>query len=104
MKNCFSFQLSLAELGIIPGTSVLSVDDVLLTVPATSLAGLQGVEIFSTKVGEVRTRDSLYQETAYQVVLPDPPELVPRVLAHVKSKVCPGADPWDHLRLHMSVS
>ena len=91
-------------MGVIPGTTDLVGPVETLDVSGSKRGPLSGVEVFATKIATLRTVESLYHEVAYQVVIPHPSGLIPRVLAYVREHVCPAADPWDHLRLHISVS
>lgn len=98
-------------MGVIPGTTLLSTTELLLDAPVP-LEGqnssvdsrCQGVEVFSTEIGSLKTPQCHYRDMAYQVVMPNPPRFIPKILGYVRAHVCPGADPWDHLRLYLSVS
>ena len=91
-------------MGVIPGTTSLSVPEVVLEAPPGLSGRLPGVEVFSTEVASLRTSTCFYKDVAYQVVMPNPPVFIPRILKYVRAHVCSGADPWDHLRLYLSVS
>ena len=102
-KSDFSFKLSLSEIGVISGTSSLSADELCLKGPSTNCP-LPGVEVFSTEVASLTTNQCFYRDMAYQVVMPNPTHFIPKILGYVRAHVCSGADPWDHLRLYLSVS
>ena len=98
-------------MGVIPGTTSLSTPELLLDAPVSLESQspkidprCQGVEVFSTEIGSLRTPQCHYRDMAYQVVMPNPPRFIPKILNYVRTHVCPGADPWDHLRLYLSVS
>ena len=91
-------------MGVVPGTTDLSSPEVVLDAPAGLTGRLPGVEVFSTEVASLKTATCYYKDVAFQVVMPNPPTFIPRILNYVRAKVCPGADPWDHLRLYLSVS
>ena len=91
-------------MGVIPGTTSLSTTELLLDQPVSHEGDLPGVEVFSTEVASLQAAQCYYRDMAYQVVMPNPPAFVPKILNYVRSHVCPGADPWDHLRLYLSVS
>ena len=94
-------------MGVIPGSTSLSAPIVTLDAPP-GLDGLDGrlpgVEVFTAEVAALTTKTCSYRDLAVQVVMPNPPDFIPRILNHVRANVCSGADPWDHLRLHLSVS
>ena len=89
---------------MIAGTTSLSVPEVILEAPLGLSGRLPGVEVFSTEVASLRTSTCFYKDVAFQVVMPNPPVFIPRVLKYVRAHVCSGAEPWDHLRLYLSVS
>ena len=98
-------------MGVIPGTTSLSTPELILDAPVPLESQFpkvdprcQGVEVFSTEIGSLRTPQCHYRDMAYQVVMPNPPQFIPKILSYVRAHVCPGADPWDHLRLYLSVS
>ena len=90
-------------MGVIPGTTSLSADELCLEGPSTDCP-LPGVEVFSTEIASLKTNQCFYRDMAYQVAMPNPSQFIPRILGYVRAIVCPNADPWDHLRLYLSVS
>ena len=89
---------------MIPGTTSLSTAELLLEAPDSDSGLLSGVEVFSTEIASLKAAQCFYRDMAYQVVMPNPEEFIPKILGYVRAHVCPGADPWDHLRLYLSVS
>ena len=95
--------MSLSELGVIPGTTDLSASAVVLEA-AEGISGFKsGAEVFSTEVAFVKTSTCFYRDVAYQVVMPKPSNFIPDITCYVRSNVCSGADPWDHVRMYLSV-
>lgn len=91
-------------MGVIPGSTSLSAPIVTLDAPPGLDGRLPGVEVFTAEIAALTTKTCSYRDLAIQVVMPNPPAFIPRVLNYVRANVCSGADPWDHLRLHLSVS
>ena len=91
-------------MGVISGTTSLSADELLLDSPDSLKVPLPGVEVFSTEIASLKTSQCFYRDMAYQVAMPNPSLFIPRILSYVRTHVCSGADPWDHLRLYLSVS
>ena len=89
---------------MIPGSTSLSAPIVTLDAPPGLDGRLPGVEVFTAEVAALSTKTCSYRDLAIQVVMPNPPNFIPRILDYVRANVCSGADPWDHLRLHLSVS
>ena len=90
-------------MGIIPGTTDLIADELHLEGPSTNCP-LPGVEVFSTEIASLKTNQCFYRDVAYQVAMPNPSHFIPKILGYVRANVCSGADPWDHLRLYLTVS
>ena len=106
MKKLFFhyyFQLSLSEMGVIPGSTALSSPVVPLAVTDGFSGELKGAEVFSTEIASLKTSSCYYRDVSYQVVMPNPDNFIPDLLGYVRNNVCPNADPWDHLRLYISV-
>lgn len=102
-KSDFPFQLSLPELGVISGTTELNAPPVVLKAP-TGVSGFKsGAEVSFIEVASVKTSNCFYRDVAYQVVVPNPENFIPDILCYVRANVCSGADPWDHVRLYLSV-
>ena len=89
---------------MISGTTSLSTDELLLESPDSLSGPLTGVEVFSTEIASLKTSQCFYRDMAYQVAMPNPSLFIPKILSYVRTHVCSGADPWDHLRLYLSVS
>ena len=89
---------------MVPGTTELSTPPVVLKA-LTGVSGFKsGAEVSFIEVASVKTSNCFYRDVAYQVVVPNPENFIPDILAYVRANICPGADPWDHVRLYLSVS
>ena len=93
----------MSELGIVPGTHDLVAPVVHLDAPPDGSRHLHGVEVFVTDVAQLTTSSCHFHDAVYQVVMPNPTHFIPRITEWVRANVCSGAEPWDHLRLHISV-
>ena len=91
-------------MGVVPGTTDLSAPVVPLAVTDGFSGELSGAEVFSTEIAWLKTPSCFYRDVSYQVVMPSPVDFIPKILTYVRTNVCPNADPWDHLRLYLSVS
>ena len=91
-------------MGVIPGTAELFAPVVLLEAPLAGSRHLNGVEVFTTEVAHLTTPECHFRDTIFQVVMPNPTHFISRITDWVRANVCSGAEPWDHLRLHVSVS
>ena len=90
-------------MGVVPGTIELSSPVVPLTLNDGFSGEISGVEVFSTEISSLKTSSCFFRDVSYQVVMPRPDDFIPRVLNYVRANVCPAADPWDHLRLNLTV-
>ena len=98
------FQLTLSEMGVAGGTIDLVTPQENWDVSSSFDVPPGCTEVHGTEVGVLVSGDTLYRETSYSVLLPYDSGLIPRIMGHVRSISCNGIDPWDYLRMHVSVS
>ena len=98
------FQLSLSEMGVASGSIDLLTPQENWNVSSSFDVPTGCAEVHGTEVGALVSNDTLYRETSYMVLMPYDSGLIPRIMGHVRGISCHGIDPWDYLRMHVSVS